>query len=165
MKKKYCRRSKKVIALLLYVAGIGFSAFEFGLIVSKNKDDVIKKYKSYFYLMLEWMTILENGKLISDYLDEKGYTRIAVYGGRDMGEHLVKQIVERDISVAYIIDRSLSRFKYDIPIYTLEDQLPMVDAIIVTPIWDYDNIKTKLSAKVSCPIIPMDNLIVRDADE
>lgn len=151
---------------VLYIAGLLFISFQFALTVSKNKDRAVMKYKGYYLFLLDWLTNLENGRYISDFLEAKGYVNIAVYGGGYISEHLVTQLYRTNISVKYIIDKSIMKFtSYKVPIYSVNDNLPEVDAIIVTPIWDCENIRNELSHKVKYPIISMKDIIVRQKNE
>lgn len=143
-----------------------FVSFKSALIVSKNKDRIVNKYQSYYKLLLAWLTSMENGQSICNYLKEKGYINIAIYGGRDIGEHLINQLANTGISVDYIIDRSINQANIcQIPVYSMNDKLITVDAIIVTPIWDYENIKEQLLGKVDCPIISIKDILVREINE
>lgn len=162
---KYKNWIGKIICLILYTAVMLFVSFQCALIVSKNKDRTVMKFKSYYRLVLDWLTNLENGHMIGDYLEKKEYRNVAVYGGRDIGEHLINQLYKTDISVKYIIDKRLFKPKYQIPIYRMDEELPTVDAIIVTPIWDYDNIREELLRKVNYPIISIKDLIAGEKDE
>ena len=166
MKAKSKNWLSKIIWLILYVVVTLFVSFRFALIVGKNKDRPLIKYRSYYPLVLDWLTNLENGQSISDYLKLNGFTKIAVYGGRNIGEHLINQLNKTDVSVEYIIDKTLSESElYRIPVYRIDDELPVVDAIIVTPIWDYENIKTELLKQVNYPVISIKDIIVREKDE
>ena len=167
MKIKIKKWIVRIIRLMLFASTVLFFSFQFALRVSKNKDRTVAKYKSYYLLVLKWLTNLENGQRICDYLERKGYTSIAVYGDGDIGEHLIRQLYETDISVKYVIDKMLFRPKaHQIPTYSMTDEkLPEVNAIIVTPIWDYENIREELLEKVNYPIISIKDMIVGEKNE
>ncbi|MCI8505907.1 MAG: hypothetical protein HFI67_06935 [Lachnospiraceae bacterium] len=151
---------KKQLKTACHIGIIFLIGFRFALFVGKNKDKTIQKYKTYYQMLVSWMDLLERGKYLSNYLEKYGYNRVAVYGGHDTGRHLVKQLQGTRVCVEYIIDRdgSLKNNNF-LPIYHPDDQLPKTDAIVVTPIWDYQNIKEKLSAKISCPVISLQEII------
>lgn len=149
-----------VVKTICYIIIIVFCAFQFALIVSKNKDKTIQKYKKYYAMLLAWMEILENGKSLSSYLKKTGLKNIAVYGGRNAGKHFAKQLLESEVTIRYIIDKAdLSGDITSLPVYHLHDELPAVDGIIVTPIWDYQSIKNELEKIVKCPIISLEDII------
>ena len=42
-----------------YIALTLFAVFQFALLVSKNKDRIINKYKKYYVLAMSWMDLAE----------------------------------------------------------------------------------------------------------
>lgn len=151
---------KRILKTVCYIGILFWAVFRFALTVAKNKDKTIRKYKDYYRLMVDWLSVMEEGRNISDYLKEKGYYKVAIYGAQDTGWHLAKQLQKTEIELKYIIDRSVFSGRLNaFPIYRPDDQLPEVDAIIVTPVWDYQNIKEKLLKKVSCQIISLQEII------
>ena len=47
----------------------------------------------------------------------------------------------------------------DIPVYKLSDELDPVDAVVVSPIYYFDEIERNVSEKMDCPIIPLDDVV------
>lgn len=47
-----------------------------------------------------------------------------------------------------------------LPIYRPDEMLPEIDAVIVTPVWDFDQIKEQLVNRVKCPIISLEEVII-----
>ena len=154
---------KMIIRIIRTVCCIGvlfWATFQFALIVSKNKDRTVQKFKTYYLMMISWMNILENERSIGGYLKTKGYQKVAVYGVSSAGYHLLKQLKGTEVNVQYLIDRTVFSNELNfLPIYRPDDSLPETDAIIVTPIWDYQNIKAKLSGKINCPILSLSEVI------
>lgn len=147
--------------IIIYLVLMIIAVFRFGLIVGKNKDKIINKYKRYYMLAICWMDLLENGFTLDKYFEKNGFKHIAVYGGRDMGQHLIKQLKGTGIMVDYMIDRTICLDPYEtIPVYQPDDKLPVVDAVIVTPLWDYSKIKEQVSRQLSCPIISLEDVVM-----
>lgn len=157
---------KFMLKFVLYISALLCGSFQFAIIVGKNKDRTIMKYRLYHRLMLDWIANLEKGKSVYGYLKRKKFMNIAIYGRRGLGECLREQLSETDVSLRYFIDRAACQEKIDqVPIYRLDDELPKVDVIIVTPIWDYENIRKQLSEKVGYPIVSLQDIIVGEEDE
>lgn len=149
-----------IVKVLLIVVGFLGALFYFGLVISRNKDQTVQKYKTYFKLMSDWMELIEKGIYVQHYFESNGFHSIAVYGGRDAGYHLVKQLMNTEVHVACIIDKTVFSNNFrNIPIYRLNEELPAVDVVIVTPVWDYLNIKQQLLNKVNCPVISLEEII------
>lgn len=76
-------------------------------------------------------------------LQERGLSRIAVYGVGWMGALVAKRLEESDIQIAYFIDAGgkLEKFGERI-VYSLDNlsDAEPVDAIVVTPVYDYKSI-------------------------
>ena len=93
-------------------------------------------------------------------MEKNGFNSVAVYGGRNAGAHFVKQLQGSEVTVKYIIDKAaLPENVASLPVYHLQDELPVVDAVIVVPIWDYQRIKKELGKKVICPVISLEEVI------
>ena len=76
---------------------------------------------------------------------------------------LLNQIVEElknsNIEIAYGIDKNASGIYTDINMVTPEENLEKVDAIIVTPVFFFDEIEEELSKKIDCPIISLEDIL------
>ncbi|GEM_PF-445013 len=87
---------------------------------------------------------------IINYFTEKNYKRIAIYGAGTLGKLLYNRLKDTHIEVLfYIEDRDYSDIENNI--FSLK-QLNIdtnVDSIIVTPFYDFDNIKKLLKNKVT----------------
>lgn len=161
MKRKALKCVFKFMKMICIGIIFAIASFKFALLVSKNKDKATQKYKSYYLMMCAWMDILEKGSDIAVYLRKQGYKNIAVYGGHEAARHLISQLHRTEICVKYIIDKAIfSGQFYDLAVYRPDEELPDVDVIIVTPIWDYSNVKEKLEKKVKCPIVSLEQIVM-----
>jgi hypothetical protein len=61
--------------------------------------------------------------------------------------------------VAYGIDQNADSIYADVDIVTMDDDLEVVDAIVVTAITFFDEIEGKLSGKIDCPIISLEDVL------
>lgn len=111
-------------------------------------------WRTYYEMLNKWMIIRENfgGQRIGEYLHTYNMDNIAIYGMGVMGRHLLYDLKnDKYVKVAYIIDQSIEHIDMEDK-YTPNDMLPSVDAIIVTPLFKFEEIATGLREKVDCPI-------------
>lgn len=83
----------------------------------------------------------------------------AVYGFARLGRALCNYLERYGIQVKYIIDQKGSMLDTDRTVYTLNDNLEKVDAIFVTPLGLYNEIKIKLEKKVDCKILNFEKIL------
>lgn len=93
----------------------------------------LNQYMQYLYIM-EQISRCENRKKgLSYFLERKGIRNIALYGYGYIGRVLCDNLLCNDaIAVDYIIDRNAAYIEAERPVYTVEMELPMVDAVIVS---------------------------------
>lgn len=113
----------------------------------KNKD----KISFYYDILNKWMKLKENNVSIAERLKEKGIETIAIYGMGDIGKHLEKELENSDILVKYAIDRSYYAI-IDLDVYDPESEMPPVDAIIVTPVFEFEDICRSMKERMNCKI-------------
>ena len=118
-----------------------------------------KKCLILYKLMSRWMAINQRGRNIYEYFEKNDYKKIAVYGLHYVGERLCDELRNTDIDIVFTMDKNSSRRYYGIKNYSSFNNLPNVDAVIVTPITFYSDIKFELSEKIKCPIISLDTVI------
>lgn len=154
---------KKLIDMFITI----FAGFVLGYLVCEKKVNakIIQqkgqsdKHLSLYLLMNQWTKIKQEDKRISNYLLEKGYEKIAIYGMNYVGETLYRELNGTPIDVKYAIDKDYDKIFSDIEVLSPDDNLPEVDAMIVTPITCYEEIRDMLSDKVQCQILSIEDLL------
>lgn len=156
MRKMFSVFVKMVYSLLAFTAGALFVAQKAVPYITE-KQKALERFSKLFSLMDEWMAKKQQGKSIAEFLKNKGYQEVAIYGMSNLGERLAKDLEEEDMKVSYGIDRRdlLSA----IPMHKLEDDLPKVDAVIVTAMVAFDGIEEKLKKKMTCPIYSIEDVV------
>ena len=76
-----------------------------------------------------------------------------------VGETLIEELKGSNVEVAYGIDQNADSIYADVDIVTMEENLDEVDVIVVTAITFFDEIEEKLSGKVNCPIISLEDIL------
>ncbi len=153
---------KGVIGVLSLVAGAVGGAVSAGkftgdkLKVARQFSD---KHLALFLMMNQWVKVKQDGKNLASYFEKNGYKKIAVYGMSYAGETLVDELKDTDITIAYGIDQKADTIYADLDIVTMDDSFEDVDAVVVTAITFFDEIEEKLSEKLDCPIISLEDVL------
>lgn len=123
--------------------------------VQKNTQ----KYLTYFQMMSQWIKVKQDGKNLASYFEKKEYKRIAIYGMSYAGERLSEELKNTEIEVKYGIDKNADNLYDTVEIFSLQDDLSEVDAVVVTPISSFHEIKEELRQKLDCAIISLRDII------
>lgn len=124
---------------------------------SKNKD-YCKKIKSYYDLINYWLMCKQKKRNLITFLTKKGYKTIAIYGGAELGERLVDELLDTEIIVKCIIDRrKISQKK--VPVISVNDYVPEVDVIVITAVHYFSEIAEQLRKKYTCDIVSLEDVI------
>lgn len=153
---------KGIISLLSLLAGMAAGAGVAGKTMGKRIEQargMSDKHLSLFLMMNQWVKVKQEGKNLAAYFENYGYKKIAIYGMSYAGETLVDELKDKGITVAYGIDKCADSLYADVEIVTMDDVLRPVDAIVVTAITFYDEIKEELSRKIDCPIISLEDIL------
>ena len=151
----------------LYFVGIGILGFIFGGISigyiksnsNKKEREMGVKMTKYYFTLNNWIEIKQDNKNLSMYFNTMGYKTVAIYGMKEVGERLYKELKDSEVVVKYAIDQNAEGIYSDVDIYSVDDELPDVDVIVVTPTYYYNSILKNLKDKVKCPIISLDDII------
>ncbi len=154
----------------LMTIGMGIVGFLAGFLVKKGDKSgrtelSNDKYMLYFSVLDKWMRLRENGDTVERYFLNHGYHRIGIYGVAQLGNHLIAELSKSEVEVVYGIDRRAELLYAGIPVYGLEDDWEQVDAIVVTPIYDYSNIKKQLEKKGNYRVISLESIILESIGE
>ncbi len=107
----------------------------------------------------KWLCLKENGKSLQLFFDQMGYRHIAIYGFGAPGSHLIADLNKEQTKIVYGIDRLGNKLKQNFPVYTLEDDLPDVDVIVVSVTYDFDSIYESLKDKFDGPVVSLEEVV------
>lgn len=131
----------------------------------KREAELHKRYKSYYTTTNQWLTNKNQNKDISVYFKDHNIKIIAIYGMGTMGELFYEDIKKTQVKVSYFIDRNAEEIYSgldNIPVVSIEhmDDQDSVDAIIVTPVFDFNEIRTDLEKNgIDKEIISLEDVI------
>ena len=153
---------KKGITFLIATFGIALGMALGGYIVGrevKNKSEKVDKFKTYYNMLNQWLILKQEGKNIENYFLENGYKTIAIYGMGEIGHRFFVDLFHSLIKVKYAIDRNASSMYSDIEVVNMDSELESVDAIVVSAVFAFDDVKTELKSKLDCDILSLEELL------
>lgn len=107
----------------------------------------------------KWLYINEEGKKVTDFLADLKCSQVAIYGCGILGKHLLLELENSEIVVKYMIDKNKSGKMGNINIVGVEGPFEEVDAIIITPAWDFNSIEEELSQKFTGKILSLSEIL------
>ena len=147
---------------IFMLAGMLAGAAIIGRILSKHVKDEQEnsdKHLTLYLMMYQWLKIKQQGKCLSTYLESKGYRKIAIYGMSYAGEALARELVGSKVSVIYGIDINADSICENFKVVTPSQLFEEVDAIVVTSVASYTEIKNIIKEKIKCPIISLEDIV------
>lgn len=126
-----------------FMIGVLFIIYRCGYIVESSKKRA-DKFQTYFNFMDQWLEYKEQDAHFAKYFHKKNISSVAIYGMGKIGKHLKYELESEGVDLRYVIDESDAALYNNLPHYNLKDRLPLVDAVIVTPINEYEDIKKKI---------------------
>ena len=153
---------KGVISAVSMLTGVVAGAGTIGKIAEDRLSKVQNmsdKHLALFLMMNQWVKVKQDGKALSAYFEKNGYKKIAIYGMSYVGATLVDELRDTGIEVVYGIDKNASSIYTDVDIVSMDDSLGEVDAVVVTAITFFDEIEEKLSQKLDCPVISLEDIL------
>lgn len=145
---------------------IMFESLLFCMVVIRKSDrkkkelqEQINKLSLYYQIINMWLEMKQKGKSAAVFLQQKGIKKIAIYGMKELGERFYEELKSTDIDVICIIDKDKDQVIGDFTVFSPEEELPEVDAIVVTADYYYWEIKNQLEKKVICPIYSLNGVL------
>jgi len=117
-----------------------------------------QKHLFMFQIMNRWMELKQKDIHIGEYLQKKGYQHIAIYGMSFIGRRLYEEL-SKNLVIEYAIDQNAENICTDIYICLPNDDLKEVDAIIVTAVMCFNEVKGMLHKKIKSPVLSIENII------
>lgn len=145
-------------AALGTIGGVFLTKGKMGKETARQKE-LANKHLELFVMMCDWMRTKQEGKSLLNYLEDKGYKSVAIYGMSFAGERLLDELRDGGVEVKYAVDKKADPIYFDTQICRPEENLEEVDVMIVTAITFYDEIRVRLKEKLQCPILSLEDII------
>lgn len=128
-------------------------------------EEDLRKYKYLFILMNSWFALKQKNVSIARYFKAKKYNHVAIYGMGHMGLRLLDELKSCGITVDYVIDKDKDCLCAGVKLVSPDEKLDETDAVIVTAVDSYYEIERKLSGRVTCPVISLEDVIYDVCEE
>lgn len=110
----------------------------------------------------KWIQLLHEGKSIANFLKDKNYKSVAVYGMGTLGVLVYEELDKcEEIRVLYGLDKgspSIPSNMRSLRVYEAEDD-EQPDVIIITVMWDIENIAKELDKVFQCDMYSIQEII------
>lgn len=160
-------KAGKIFGKIAGIGAVGGAIAGIAYCGKKNaeKETMLKeRYKVYYELTNQWLRNKNEGKKIDGYFKENHIASIAVYGMGTLGELFCEEIKDSGVKVSYFIDKNADMLNYGmdgIPAVSLDGiaEQEAVDAIVVTPVFDFDEIQEELEAVTDIELLSLEDVI------
>lgn len=124
-----------------------------------EKDKTIQKFRQFYRLLLSWIQGISKGKNVSELLIKTGINTISIYGYADIGITLENDILcDKKIKIIDILDkREILNAKRTVK--KPKDGDRNVDAVVVTALGSYEEIKKELLEMGYSNIISLNEIV------
>ncbi len=106
-----------------------------------------------------WMSLREKGINLASYLERYGIQHVAIYGYGMLAKHLISELEGTCVTIDYFIDRSRRKNSIQYEVKPVEDNLPQVDAVIVTVVDEFDSIYQMLKERMDCKFFSLYEIV------
>ncbi len=128
-----------------FLLGVIFIIYRCGYILEGKKKRADRFY-AYFNLLDRWLSCKEQGYELVGFLKENNIKSVAIYRMGKIGNHLKYELDESGIEIKYVIDEEEDVIYGKEVHYNLQDNLPSVDAVIVTSVDEFEEVRDKILA-------------------
>lgn len=162
----------KGIIIVFMPVSLGGIAWYTGMLKRSNtaKQTRIDRLKPYYEILNHWLLLKQQGKTFEEYFIDHNIHTIAIYGMAELGKRLYAEIEGMEsVEVRYVIDKGIGEqiksVISDAVVVSMNEKLPDVDAIVVTPVFAYEEIKRDLNAKCNIPIVSIEDVVFHTYEE
>lgn len=146
-----------LLLLVLFISVVTCTIF-YRLLILSNM--ALNSTQHILLVLRKWDNREEQQKdYLRNKLKAKDCNKIAIYGCSVIGKRMARELENTEIDVKCFIDKNAANINMNKLVLPSADNLPDVDAIIITVVSQYSNIKKTLCGKVECPIIAFEELL------
>lgn len=127
--------------------------------ILREKEEQVQTLRMHDKLLDDWMYLRDRKANLSRFFYKYGYRNVAIYGMGKLGRHLLYELSQGGIKVIFGIDMNAGESVEEIEIYSPEQEMPDVDAVVITVTNQYAEISSMLRINMECPMITIEEII------
>ncbi len=113
----------------------------------------INPFKLYYELLNRWVWVINQKKTLAEYFIKNSIKNIAIYGLGELGKRVYEELVKTDINIICFIDKKAEHIKLyqgkQVIWLDRKDILTGIEVIVVTPVYDFYDIKHNIEESLN----------------
>lgn len=122
---------------------------------------MVCKFQKMFFVCHTWMELQNKDISIADHLRSRNIKKVAIYADGYLGKSLYHNLKKDGVCVAYFIDINAEFLEEEIPVYAPGEELPEVDAVIISLVEHIEDVRETLAEKLKVPVWDIGSLLCR----
>ena len=121
--------------------------------------DSYDKMKEFYFILLQLIYVHQQGMTLAEYFISNRFERIAIYGTKELGLSLMRELRGTEIRVDYFIDKNDIIEIDGIKTVKPEDNIKSVDVIVVTSVHYFSDIREELRNRTDSKVVSIEDVI------
>lgn len=151
-------------------SGFGYEHAEVYKLISEFSNATIpplekelQKMREFYWIYSRWINVIQSGRHIFQYFKARNYNQVIIYGYKELGKQLYRELADHGINVIAIIDKNKKISKNGMPnIYELNEfknEKYLDIPVVVTPCFYFDEISCELKKVGYQKVFSLKNII------
>lgn len=113
--------------------------------------------RAFYKVLVKWLMIRQFNYSIDSFFADRGMDRVVIYGMKELGELLYRDLKNSKIHIVQLVDKDADRMyaDADMKLYNPDSLTTDADVIVVTAVSEYAKIRDELRDKTTVPIISL----------
>lgn len=136
-------------------SGFGYEYAEAYKLVLENNivhtspaEKELQKMREFYWIYSRWINVIQSGRQISEYFKTKNFNHVIIYGYKELGKQLHRELTGCGINVIAIIDKNKKLSKNGtsniLGLYEFKDEKYLDIPVVVTACFYYEEISSEL---------------------
>ncbi|SCW31841.1 hypothetical protein SAMN02910400_00327 [Lachnospiraceae bacterium C10] len=126
---------------------------------AERENDQKKKMTEFYDILIAWMNAKLRHRSISGWLKEHNYRKIVIYGMRELGVLLYKELDEVDGISLIAVDKSASSLNVEMDVSLPQSDISDMDIVIVTAPHYFDEIRDEIREYSDVEVVSIEDIV------